>query len=73
MRIAGLDEAQAGMKTAWRNTNNLRYAGDTTLMKAKRNCKSLLLRVKEESDKARLKFSIQKTEITHLIPSFHGV
>ena len=63
MRNAGLDEAQAGIKIAGRNINNLRYAGDTTLMaESKEELKSLLMKVKEESEKAGLKL-IQKTEI----------
>ena len=64
MRNAGLDEAQAGIKIAGRNINNLRYADDTTLMaESKEERKSLLMKVKEESEKAGLKFSIQKTKI----------
>ena len=64
MRNAGLDEAQAGIKIAGRNINNLRYADDTTLMaESKEELKSLLMRVKEESEKAGLKLSIQKTKI----------
>ena len=64
MRNAGLDEAQAGIKIAGRNINNLRYADDTTLMAEKEEeLKSLLMKVKEDSDKAGLKFNIQKTEI----------
>ena len=61
---ARLDEAQAGIKTAGRNINNLRYADDTTLMaESKEELKSLLMKVKEESEKAGLKLSIQKTKI----------
>ena len=61
MRNAGLDEAQAGIKIAGRNTNNLRYADDTTLMaESKEKLKSLLMKVKEESGKAGLKLSVQK-------------
>ena len=61
---AGLDEAQAGIKIAGRNINNLRYAYDTTLMtESEEELKSLLMRVKEESEKADLKFNIQKTKI----------
>ena len=61
---AGLDEAQAGIKTAERNINNLRYADDTTLMaESEEELKSLLMKVKEESEKARLKLDIQKTKI----------
>ena len=64
MRIAGLDEAQAGIKIARRNINNLRYADDTTLMaESKEELKSLLLKVKEESEKASLKLNIIKTKI----------
>ena len=63
MRNAGLDEAQAGIKTAVRNINNLRYADDTTLMAEIEELKSLLVKVKEESEKAGLKLNIQKTKI----------
>ena len=64
MRNAGLDEAQAGIKIARRNINNLRYADDTTLMaKSKEELKSLLMKVKEESEKFGLKLNIQKTKI----------
>ena len=64
MRNAGLDEAQAGLKIAGRNTNNLRYADDTTFMaESEEELKSLLMKVKEESQKAGLKLSIQKTKI----------
>ena len=64
MRNAGLDEAQAGIKIAWRNINNLRYADDSTLMaESKEELKSLLVKVKEESEKAGLKLNIQKTKI----------
>ena len=64
MWSAGLDEAQAGIKTAGRNNNNLRYADDTTLMAAsKEELKSLLMKVKEESEKAGLKLKIQNTNI----------
>ena len=64
MRHAGLDEAQAGIKIAGRNINNLRYADDTTLMsESKEELKSLLMKVKEESEKVGLKLSIQKTKI----------
>ena len=65
MRNAGLDEAQAGIKTAGRNINNLRCAEDTTLMKgSKEELKSFLMKVKEESEKAGLNLNIQKTKIT---------
>ena len=64
MRNSGLDEAQAGIKIARRNINNLRYADDTTLLaKSKEELKRLLMKVKEESDKAGLKLNIQKTKI----------
>ena len=64
MRNAGLDEAQAGIKIARRNINNLRYADDTTLMaESEEELKSLLMNVKEESEKVGLKLSIQKTKI----------
>ena len=64
MRNAGLEEAQAGIKIAGRNINNLRYADDTTLMaESKEELKSLLMRVKEESEKVGLKLNIQKTKI----------
>ena len=64
MRNAGLDETQAGIKTAGRNINNFRYADDTTLMaESKEELKSLLMKVKEESEKAGLKLNIQKTKI----------
>ena len=64
MRNAGLDEAQAGIKIAGRNINNLRYAEDTTLMaESKAELKSLLLKVKEETEKVGLKINIQKTKI----------
>ena len=64
MRNAGLDEAQAGIKIAGRNINNLRYAGDPTLMaESEEELKSLLMQVKEESEKLGLKLNIQKTKI----------
>ena len=64
MRNAGLDEAQAGIKIAGRNINNLRYADDTTLMaESEEELKSLLVKVKEESEKVGLKLNIQKTKI----------
>ena len=64
MRNAGLDEAQTGIKIAERNINNLRYADDTTLMaESEEELKSLLMKVKEESEKADLKLNIQKTKI----------
>ena len=64
MRNSGLEEAQAGIKIAGRNLNNLRYADDTTLMaESEEELKSLLMKVKEESEKVRLKLNIQKTKI----------
>ena len=64
MQNAGVDEAQAGIKIARRNINNLRYAGDTTLMaESKEELKSLLIKVKEEREKVGLKLNIQKTKI----------
>ena len=72
MQNAGLDEAQVGIKTAGRNTNNLRYADDTTLMaESEEDLKSLLMRVKEESEKAGLKLNTQKTKIMASILSHH--
>ena len=63
MRNAGLNEAQAGIKIAWRNINNLRYGDDTTLMaESEEELKSFLMKVKEESEKAGLKLNIQKTK-----------
>ena len=63
MRNTGLDEAQAGIKIAGRNINNLRYADDTTLMAESEELKSLLMKAKEESEKVGLKLNIQKTKI----------
>ena len=72
MRNARLDEAQAGIKIA-RNINNFSYADNTTLMaESKEELKSLLMKVKEESEKVGLKFNIQKTESWHLVPSLLG-
>ena len=73
MRNAGLEEAQAGIKIAGRNINNLRYADSTTLMaESEEELKSLLTKVKEESEKVRLKLNIQKMKIMALVPSLHG-
>ena len=73
MRNPGLEEAQAGIKIARRNINNLRYADDTTFMaESKEELKSLLMKVKEESEKVGLKLSIQKTRIMASLPSLHG-
>ena len=70
---AGLNESQAGIKTVGRNINNLRYAYYTTLMaESEKELKSLLIKVKEESEKAGLKLNIQKTKIMHPVPSLHG-
>ena len=70
---ARLEEAQAGIKIAGRNINNLRYAADTTLTaESEEELKSLLMKVKEESEKAGLKLNIQKTKIIQLPPSLHG-
>ena len=69
----GLDEAQTGIKIAGRNINNLRYADDTTLMvESEEDLKSLLMKVKEESEKTGLELSIQKTKIMLSVPSLHG-
>ena len=81
MRNTGLEEAQAGIKIAWRNISNLRYADNTTLMaESEEELKSLLTKVKEKSEKVGLKLSIQKTKIMasgpitswHPVPSLHG-
>ena len=73
MQNAGLDETQAGIKIARGNINNLRYADDTTLMaESEEELKSLLMKVKEESEKAGLKINIQKRKIWHLVRSLHG-
>ena len=68
MRNAGLQEAQAGIKIAWRNINNLRYEDDTNLMAESEELKSLLMKVKEESEKFGLKINIEKTKITAFGP-----
>ena len=76
MQNARLDEAQAGMKIAGRNTNNLKYTDDTTLIaESEEELKSLLMKVKEESEKVVLKLNIQKTNgirWCHPVPSLHG-
>jgi len=73
MRNAKLDESQAGIKIAGRNINSLRYADDTTLkVESEKELKSLLMKVKEESEKAGLKFNIQKIRPWHLVLSLHG-
>ena len=73
MKNAGLDEAQAEIKIAGRNINNLRYADDTTLMaESEEELKSLMMKVKEESEKVGLKLNFQKLRSWHLVPSLHG-
>ena len=73
MRNTGQEEAQAGIKIAWRNINNLRYADNTTLVAdSEEELKSLLMKVKEESEKVGLKLNIQKTKITACSPITHG-
>ena len=72
MRNARLDEVQTGIKTAGRNINNLKYTDDTTIMAESEELKSLLMKVKEESEKVGLKLNIQKTRIWHPVPSLHG-
>ena len=67
-----LDEAQAGVKTAGRNINSLRNADDTTLMAESKELKSILMKVKEKSEKNGLKCNIQKNKIMVLVPSLHG-
>ena len=73
MQNVGLNEAQVGIKIARRNINKLRYADDTTLMaEREEELKSLLMKVKEESEKAGLKLNIQKMKIMASVPSLHG-
>ena len=72
MRNAGLKEAQAGIKIAGRNINNPRYAHDTILMAESEELKSLLMKVKEDSEKVGLKLNIQKTKLWHPVPSLYG-
>ena len=74
MRNAELEEAQAGIKIAGRNINNLRYSDDTAIIMAEseEELKSLLMKVKEESEKVGLKLNIQKLRSWHLVPSLHG-
>ena len=73
MRNAGLEQVQAGIKIAGRNINNLTYADDTTLTaESEQELKSLLMKVKEESEKLGLKLNIQKLRSRHLVPSLHG-
>ena len=73
MQNARLDEAEAGIKIARRSINNLRYADDTTLMaESEEGLKSLLMKLKEESEKVGLKLNIQNLRSWHLVPSLHG-
>ena len=72
MRNAGLDEAQTGIKIARININHLRYADDTTLIAEREELKSLLLKAKEESEKAGLKLAFRKLRSWHQIPSLHS-
>ena len=73
MTNAGLEETRAGIKLAGRNLNNLRYADDTTLMaESEEELKSILMRVKVESEKVGLRLNIQKTKIMASVPSLHG-
>ena len=72
MGNAGLEEAQAGIKIAGRNINNLRYSDDTTLMEESEELKSLLMKVKEQNEKVGFKLNMQKTKIMASIPSFHA-
>ena len=73
MANARLDEAQAGIKIARRNINNIRYANDTTLMAgSNEELRSLLMKLKEESEEVGVKFNIQKLRLRHPVPSLHG-
>ena len=72
MRNAGLEEAQAGIEIAGRNINSLRYADDTTLMAESEELKSLLMKVKEESEKVGISSTFRKLRSWHLVPSLHG-
>ena len=73
MRNAALEETQAGIKIAWRNINNLRYADDTTLMaEGEEELKSLLMKVKEENEKVNLSSTFRKQISWHLVPPLHG-
>ena len=72
MRNTGLEEAQAGIKIAGRNINNLRYADDTTLAESEEELKSLLMKVKEESEKVGLNSTFRKLRSWLLVPSLHG-
>ena len=70
--MLGLDEAQPRIKIAGRNTNNIKYADDTTLMTESEELKSLSMKVKEKSEKVGLKLSIQKSKVMTSVPSLHG-
>ena len=72
MRNTGLEEAQAGIKTSGRNINNFRYADDTTLMAESKELKSLLMKVKEKSEKVGLNSTFRKLRSRHPVPSLHG-
>ena len=72
MRNAGLEEAQAGIKFAGSNINNVRYADDTTLMAESKELKRLLMNVKEENEEVGLKLTLQKIRSWHPVPSLHG-
>ena len=72
MRNARMDEAQAGLTNARRNINNLRYADTSLMAESEEELKSILMRVKEESEKINLKLNIQKTKIMASVPSLHG-
>ena len=72
MRNAGMEEAQAGIKIAGRNTNNLRCADDTTLMAESRELKSLLVKVKKDSEKVGLKLTFRKIRLWHPVPLLYG-
>ena len=72
MRNIGLDEAQAGIKISRRNVNNLRYVDNITLTAESEELKSLLMKVKEDSERVGLKLNIQKRRSWHLVPSLHG-
>ena len=72
MRNAGLEETQAGIKIARRNINNLRYADGTTLLAESEELKSILMKMKEKSEKVGLKLKFRKLRSWHLVPSLHG-
>ena len=72
MRHTRFDEAKIGIRFSWRNINNLRYADDTTLMAESEELKSLLMKLKEEPEKAGFKLNLQKPKIMALVRSFHG-